>query len=113
MATGHVSSEVKDEVEVIAELAELEAELNATEVLGEDTDEVAEDEEEPKVTKVKSSKKEPDVTAKSLARELGVDPKVLRKKLRKLFSYANGRWEWEKDDPDLAVIRKAFKKTTK
>jgi hypothetical protein len=71
--------------------------------------------EKPKPKKkeklVKSSKPKSGeiVTVKSLATELGLEDKKLRKWLRSNIVKENGRWEWDADDPQLDEIRAKFR----
>lgn len=54
------------------------------------------------------------VLLKDLAAELGLDPREVRKKLRKDFKREEGSsWSWEKGDAELAEIRKALKEIAK
>jgi len=49
----------------------------------------------------------PVVTIKDLADELGMEPTVLRKKLRNSdIKKPGGRWEWPENHPDLEIIRR-------
>lgn len=49
------------------------------------------------------------ITVKQLASELGLEGRLLRKKLRKKYARTDGRWEWSKSDPILTEIRSIFK----
>lgn len=50
-------------------------------------------------------------TLKELAESFGMEPKELRKELRKKYgSTESGRWEWLKDDPQLKDIKKEYEK---
>lgn len=49
------------------------------------------------------------ITVKQLASELGLEDRLLRKKLRKKYARTDGRWEWSKSDPILTEIRSIFK----
>ena len=45
-----------------------------------------------------------------LAKELGVDPKVIRRELREMpFQRPGKRWEWPEDHPNLEPIRLLLK----
>ena len=51
------------------------------------------------------------ITLKELAESFGMEPKELRKELRKRYgSTESGRWDWSKDDPQLAEIKKEYGK---
>lgn len=50
------------------------------------------------------------VTLKSLASEMDMEPKRLRKWLRGHYGQTEGRWEWAPDDPQLKEIREALNK---
>lgn len=108
------------------ELESLKGELSG--LANEDTEQDDEPETEPekkatpaKKPKVKVEKpsagSEADnlVTAKEIASDLGIEPKVLRRTLRKLkdqgkISERNGRWEWPAGSPDIKVIQTALGK---
>lgn len=50
------------------------------------------------------------VTLKELCFELGVIPRIARRRLRKAIGLVGtgGRWEWKKDSPELAKVRQAL-----
>ena len=52
-------------------------------------------------------------TAETLAKELGITPQALRRKLRALnLSHAKGKsWTWEDDSPELATLKQQLRET--
>lgn len=67
----------------------------------------------PKVKKDKPAPTERDpnlVTLKELCFELGIIPRIARRRLRKAVGLVGtgGRWEWKKDSPELAKVRQAL-----
>lgn len=71
----------------------------------------------PKAKKDKPAPAERDpnrVTLKELCFEMGVIPRIARRRLRKAVGLVGtgGRWEWKKDSPELAKVRIQLSATT-
>lgn len=110
-----------------AAVAELQTEMEALDAKAkEEIDTGVKELEKPKAKKDRKprpakdgqpkegARSEAEVTLKALCSELGVEPKIARRKLRgaikaEKITRPSGRWGWEPNDESLATIREILK----